>query len=162
MNTRTALLCAALALTGCHSLPDAPASQAHAAAVSTDKAARNKANALAFYELAFNRYQVREAADKYIGSEYLQHNPLVADGKEAFVQALSSYTAKFPRSKGHIKRVIAEGDLVMLHIHRQAEPGTRGRAVVDIFRFDGQGKIVEHWDVAQDVPETTVSGRSIF
>lgn len=146
-------------LAGCQSV--SPKTHAIQAAQQS-KMERNKANVLAFYELGFNQYQLQKAADQYIGDVYLQHNPMVADGKAAFVQAMGAYIAKYPQSKGHIKRVLADGDLVMLHIHRQATPDSLGRAVVDIFRLDEHGKIVEHWDVAQDVPEKTVSGRPIF
>lgn len=123
---------------------------------------RNKANVLAFYEMVFNKHQVRAGADKYIGDIYLQHNPDVPDGKEPFVQAFESFVKEFPQSKATVKRVVAEGDLVILHIHSQVNPQDKGQAVVDIFRLDNNGKIVEHWDVIQDVPAKTASGRSMF
>lgn len=125
-------------------------------------AERNKANVLAFYELGINQFQTVQAAKQYLGDVYLQHNPMVADGAEAFIKAFHSVQQKYPQSKGTIKRVIAEGDLVMLHIHRQNDANDVGRAVVDIFRLDEQGKIVEHWDVSQPVSEKTASGRGMF
>lgn len=123
---------------------------------------QNKANALAFYDLAFNQHKVQEATDKYIGKEYLQHNPGVADGGQAFVDAFAPFLKEHPKSKATIKRVIADGDLVALHVHSQLNDEDRGEAVVDIFRFDKNGKIVEHWDVIQAVPEKTESGRGMF
>lgn len=123
---------------------------------------QNKANALAFYDLAFNQHKVQEATDKYIGKEYLQHNTGVADGGQAFVDAFAPFLKEHPKSKATIKRVIADGDLVALHVHSQLDDEDRGEAVVDIFRFDKDGKIVEHWDVIQAVPEKTESGRGMF
>ena len=123
---------------------------------------QNKANALAFYDLVFNQHKVQEATDKYIGKEYLQHNPGVADGGKAFVDAFVPFLKENPKSKATVKRVIADGDLVALHVHSQLNDEDRGEAVVDIFRFDKDGKIVEHWDVIQAVPEKTESGRGMF
>ncbi|MDH2997020.1 hypothetical protein A1D22_04885 [Pasteurellaceae bacterium LFhippo2] len=123
---------------------------------------QNKANALAFYDLAFNQHKVQEATDKYIGKEYLQHNPTVADGGKAFVDAFVPFLKAHPKSSAEVKRVMADGDLVMLHVHSKMDENDRGEAVVDIFRFDENGKIVEHWDVIQAVPEKTESGRGMF
>lgn len=123
---------------------------------------QNKANALAFYEMAFNQHKVQEATDKYIGKEYLQHNPTVADGGKAFVDAFAPFLKANPKSRAEIKRVVADGDLVMLHVHSKLNDEDRGEAVVDIFRFDENGKIVEHWDVIQAVPEKNESGRGMF
>ncbi|WP_419844020.1 ester cyclase [Actinobacillus pleuropneumoniae] len=123
---------------------------------------QNKKNALEFYELVFNQHKVQEGTDKYIGKEYLQHNPTVTDGGKAFVDAFAPFLKAHPQSRAEIKRVVAEGDLVMLHVHSTLNPQDKGEAVVDIFRFDENGKIVEHWDVIQAVPEKTASGRSMF
>lgn len=125
-------------------------------------AERNKANALAFYEMAFNQHRVQEAADRYIGKTYLQHNPGVTDGAQAFVDAFVPFLKENPQSRAEIKRVMADGDLVMLHVLSRTSPQDKGEAVVDIFRFDKAGKIVEHWDVIQAVPDKTASGRSMF
>ncbi|OOF35744.1 nuclear transport factor 2 family protein [Rodentibacter heidelbergensis] len=123
---------------------------------------QNKAAALDFYEMVFNQHKLQEASDKYIGKEYLQHNPTVADGKQAFIDAFAPFLKAHPKSKATVKRVLADGDLVALHVHSQLNDEDRGEAVVDIFRFDKEGKIVEHWDVIQAVPEKTESGRSMF
>lgn len=100
---------------------------------------------------------------QYVGKEYLQHNPMVADGGQAFIDTFAPFLKQNPQSRASVKRVIAEGDLVALHVHSQLSPEDKGEAVVDIFRFDKDGKIVEHWDVIQVVPkEKTASGRGMF
>ncbi|WP_165090887.1 nuclear transport factor 2 family protein [Neisseria yangbaofengii] len=123
---------------------------------------RNKANVLDFYELAFNQHKLQEAVSKHVGAEYLQHNPTVADGGQAFIDAFGPFLKSHPQSKATVKRVAADGDLVWLHVHSQMDDKDRGEAVVDIFRLDENGKIVEHWDVIQAVPEKTESGRGMF
>ena len=123
---------------------------------------RNKKIVLDFYNLAFGQGKFKEARDKYMGNTYIQHNPTVPDGPEAFVNAMSTFTQKFPELKGEVKRVIAEGDLVMLHVHTKTTSDARGRAVVDIFRVDENGKIVEHWDVGQDIPEKAANNNTMF
>ncbi len=132
------------------------------AQANTDQVARNKQNVLEFYEMAFNQHKVAEATEKYVGKEYLQHNPDVADGGKAFVDAFAPFVKAHPEYKNEVKRVIAEGDLVMVHVHSTMGKDDRGEAVVDIFRLDEQGKIVEHWDVIQAVPEKSASGRGMF
>ena len=152
-----------LALTACSPVSPRAPQTASAQTQTQSSAERNKANALAFYDLAFNQHKVQEATDRYVGKEYLQHNPTVADGGQAFVDAFVPFLKQNPKSRASIKRVIAEGDLVALHVHSQLSPEDAGEAVVDIFRFDKDGKIVEHWDVIQAVPkEKTASGRSMF
>lgn len=155
------LTTAVLGSTAAHA---APVHKAKAATVKKAQsvAERNKANALAFYEMAFNQHRVQEAADRYIGKTYLQHNPGVADGAQAFVDAFVPFLKENPQSRAEIKRVMADGDLVMLHVLSRTSPQDKGEAVVDIFRFDKAGKIVEHWDVIQAVPDKTASGRSMF
>lgn len=131
-------------------------------AFATTTPEQNKQNALSFYEMAFNQHKVKEATEKYIGAEYKQHNPTVKDGAQAFIEAFEPFLKAHPKSRAEVKRVVAEGDLVMLHVHSTLDDQDRGEAVVDIFRFDHNGKIVEHWDVIQAVPEKTESGRSMF
>lgn len=121
----------------------------------------NKKLAIEFYELAFNSHKPTEAAKKYFGTKYIQHNPHVPNGAPAFYNYFEGFFKQNPKSSVVIKRVIAEGDLVVLHIHSKTNPTDLGRAVVDIFRFE-YGKIVEHWDVAQPVPEKTANGNTMF
>ena len=120
----------------------------------------NKKTVLEFYEAGLNKKDF-EAAAKYFGPKYIQHNPGAPDGIEGFKGFLAFLREKFPNSKSEIKRVFAEGDYVILHVHAVREPGTRGRAIVDIFRLDN-GKIVEHWDVAQDIPEKLPHDNGMF
>jgi predicted SnoaL-like aldol condensation-catalyzing enzyme len=120
----------------------------------------NKKNVVEFYEKALNQKDF-EAASRYLGPRYTQHNPVAADGPEglkAFIQFLRD---KFPNSRSEIKRVFADGDYVIVHVHAIREPGTRGRAIIDIFKLEN-GKVVEHWDVAQDIPEKAANSNGMF
>lgn len=105
---------------------------------------------LAFYEAALNEKSV-EKAKQYLGDTYLQHNPRVPDGVEGLVRFIEFRRTHYPQARNEVKRVIAEGDLVALHVHSVVIPGTPGRAIVDIFRV-ADGKVVEHWDVIQEIP----------
>jgi predicted SnoaL-like aldol condensation-catalyzing enzyme len=124
---------------------------------------RNKANALAFYDLMFNKADPAEAVRRFVGPLYIQHNPHVADGAQAFVAYFEALGREHPGRHTVFKRVLADGDLVAIHSH-QTWP-TRDPAewaVVDIFRFDQDGKIVEHWDVLQAVPAASANGNTMF
>ena len=120
----------------------------------------NKKTVLEFYEAGLNKKDF-EAASKYFGPKYNQHNPGAPDGTEAFEAFVNFLKEKFPNSHSEIKKVFADGDFVILHVHAVREPGTRGRAIVDIFRLE-DGKIVEHWDVAQDIPEKMPHNNGMF
>jgi predicted SnoaL-like aldol condensation-catalyzing enzyme len=120
----------------------------------------NKKIVLEFYEAGLNKKDF-EAASKYFGPKYIQHNPGAQDGADGFKAFLAFLRDKFPNSHSEIRRVFAEGDYVILHVHAVREPGTRGRAIVDIFRLEN-GKIVEHWDVAQDIPEKMPHNNGMF
>ena len=120
----------------------------------------NKKNVVAFYQKAINDKDF-DAASKYLGPHYIQHNPTAPDGAEGLKGFIGFLRGKFPQAKSEIKRVFAEGDYVILHVHAVREPGTRGRAIIDIFRLEN-GKIVEHWDVAQDVPEKAANANGMF
>src|ERR1041385_8272167 len=120
----------------------------------------NKKAVVEFYNLALNEKNF-EAASKYIGPRYTQHNPLAADGPQGLKAFIGFLRDKFPQSRSEIKRVFADGDYVILHVHSMREPGARGRAIVDIFKLE-DGKIVEHWDVVQDVPEKAANSNGMF
>ena len=120
----------------------------------------NKKAVVEFYEAGLNKKDF-DAASKYFGPKYIQHNPGAQDGIEGFKAFLAFLRDKFPNSHSEIKKVFAEGDYVILHVHAVREPGTRGRAIVDIFRLEN-GKIVEHWDVAQDIPEKMPHNNGMF
>lgn len=123
--------------------------------------AENARIVTAFYELAFNQHRPTEAARLYIGDRYIQHNPNVPNGAEAFYGYFEGFFRQNPQSRVTIHRVIADGDLVALHLHSQQTPDDPGRAIVDIFRVEN-GKIVEHFDVIQPVPTTTANGNTMF
>ncbi|MCC6778446.1 MAG: nuclear transport factor 2 family protein [Hyphomicrobiales bacterium] len=121
---------------------------------------RNKQTVRALYEAALNKKDFEEAS-KYLGSRYTQHNPVAADGPEGLKGFIGFLKEKFPSNRSEIKRIFADGDYVIVHVHAVREPGTRGNAIIDIFRLE-DGKVVEHWDVVQPIPEKAANNNGMF
>jgi predicted SnoaL-like aldol condensation-catalyzing enzyme len=120
-----------------------------------------KETVVAFYKMVFYDHKVADAFKTYVGAAYRQHNPLVPNGVEPSVAFLSKRFETNPQAINEIKRVIADGDLVAVHVHSRSNDSDRGRAIVDIFRIEN-GKIVEHWDVIQPVPENAQNNNTMF
>jgi len=126
----------------------------------TQNPERNKSNATAFYTTAYHG-EPRKAVEQYVGMEYIQHNPLVGDGKEPFIAYFERMANEYPDKSIKFVRAVAEGDLVALHTH-QIWPGGDEYVTMDFFRFDKDGKIVEHWDSIQQIPETSENGNTMY
>ena len=126
-----------------------------------DQLEENKKIVREWNELAINRRKPEEAVGRYLGPHYRQHNPGAKDGAEPFIGFVKWFAQTYPDFRMEPKRIVAEGDTVVQHSHLILKPGERGRAVVDIFRLEN-GKIVEHWDVVQEVPETSANNNTMF
>ena len=159
------LLFISLILTACSQNPIQPKTGTMTNSLNTfskaQLAEQNKKIVTEFYEGVFLKHQVKAYADQYIGNQYIQHNPEVPDGKAPFVDFFTGYFKENPDAKSVIKRAVAEDDLVFLHVHSTQNAQDLGVAVVDIFRIEN-GKIVEHWDVQQDVPTPTANMNTMF
>jgi predicted SnoaL-like aldol condensation-catalyzing enzyme len=125
-----------------------------------DRREANTKTVLDFYESALNESNF-EVVAAHLGPRYTQHNPMIEDGIEGFRAFVQQLKQRFPKVRGEIKRVFAEGDFVILHVHAKREPDELGLAIVDIFRLE-HGKIVEHWDVRQPMPESSMNANGMF
>lgn len=122
---------------------------------------RNKQTVVEFYELAFNAKQPEQAAEKFLGPHYIQHNPQAPDGAEAFIGFVRGFAGQFPELNIEIKRIIAEDDLVVVHGLLKTSAEDPGTVAADFFRLEN-GKIVEHWDVLQPFPQASVNDHPMF
>jgi predicted SnoaL-like aldol condensation-catalyzing enzyme len=137
---------------------------AMAVTVPADAGISKKANAqkvIAFMDTVFNQKKVKEGFDKYVGEKYIQHNPIAPDGPQAAVEVLGKALVALPGWTYEFKHAYVDGDIVVLHSHVKMKADDRGMAVVDIFRFE-KGKIVEHWDVVQPIPEKSANNNTMF
>ena len=121
---------------------------------------KNKENAIAFYKMAYDG-NPRNAVELFVGSDYKQHNPLVGDGKEPFIEYFERMGIEYPEKSIEFVRSVAEGDLVALHTH-QVWPGNEEYVTMDFFRFENSGKIVEHWDSMQEIPESSAHNNTMY
>ena len=121
---------------------------------------QNKKTVTAFYDAVLNKKDFDEAS-KYLGPRYTQHNPTGKDGPEGLKGFINFLKEKFPNNHSEIKQIFADGDYVIVHVHAVREPGTRGNAIFDLFKLEN-GKVVEHWDTVQPIPETAQNNNTMF
>ena len=121
----------------------------------------NKKNAIEFYKMAYLG-NPRKAVELFVGEEYIQHNPAVGDGPAPFIQYFEQAGKDHPRKTIEFVRAIAEGNLVALHTHQTWPDIQKEYVTMDFFRFDKNGKIVEHWDAIQQIPETSVNNNTMY
>ena len=120
----------------------------------------NKENAIAFYRMAYSG-DPRNAVVQYVGADYIQHNPAVGDGKQSFIDYFDEMARDYPDKQIEFIRAVAEGDLVALHTH-QTWPGNEQYVTMDFFKFDSQGKIIEHWDSIQEIPGESKNDNTMY
>lgn len=120
----------------------------------------NKQNAIDFYKMAYEG-NPEKAVNLFVGEDYIQHNPLVGNGKKPFVDYFQKMAQEYPDKSIEFVRAIAQGDLVALHTH-QTWPGNDEYVTMDFFRFDANGKIVEHWDAMQQIPDSSLNGNTMY
>lgn len=131
-----------------------------AAAPLPDTTSRNRAIIQDFARMFYTDKNVKGAFEKHVVADYIQHNPGIADGREAAIAALAPKFSN-PNAVFEVKRILVDGDLAAIHLFGRGDPATRGAAVADIYRLK-DGKIVEHWDVLQPIPETSVNPHPMF
>jgi len=127
----------------------------------TSKLDQNRENVIAFYEMMFNDCEPEKAIEQFAGSQYIQHNPHVKDGKQGFIEYFQRMAKEYPGKSVTVVRSVTEGDFVVLHCH-QVWPGGLEYAGIDIFRLDNDGKIIEHWDVLQTLPTDSKNENGMF
>lgn len=125
-----------------------------------DTSAQMKGNAINFYKMAYEG-NPKKAVELYVGDEYIQHNPDVANGTQGFIDYFERMQAEYSEKSINFVRAIAEDDLVALHTH-QVWPGNDQYITMDFFRFDNNLKIVEHWDSIQQVPEKSANPNTMY
>ena len=121
---------------------------------------QNKQNAVEFYRTAYEG-NPKKAVELFVGDEYIQHNPLVGDGTQPFIDYFEKMAREYPDKSIEFVRVVADNNLVALHTH-QTWPGNDEYVTMDFFRFDKNGKIVEHWDAIQQIPPTSENGNTMY
>lgn len=151
--TFTALSTMAALLAGCGAIAKSDTAK-------PDKASRNRAVIEDFATLFYQKRDVRQAFEKHVAPGYIQHNPGVADGRDAAIAALAPMFSK-PGARFEVKRILVDGDLAAIHLFGRGDPATRGAAVADFYRLEN-GKIVEHWDVLQPMPESSANPHPMF
>lgn len=132
-----------------------------AIACDTAQEKKNRDVVLDFYDKAINKKDF-EAAKVHFGATYIQHNPGAKSGPEGLKGFIGFLKAKFPQYHNEFKKTFCDGDYVIVHVHSKKDPSDRGRAIVDIFRLDANSKVVEHWDVAQEIPEKPANDNGMF
>ncbi|AKA24659.1 ester cyclase [Pseudomonas chlororaphis] len=133
---------------------------AQAQAAYTEQEQRNKLTVLEFYEQGLNRKNF-EAAAPYLGERYIQHNPNAEDGVEGFRKFVAFLKQRYPDSRSEVEQVFVDGDFVILHVRNTGRVPGEIKSIIDIFRLE-QGKIVEHWDSIQTVPEKSANPNGMF
>jgi predicted SnoaL-like aldol condensation-catalyzing enzyme len=143
---------------GAHGAQGAPDPAMHARHMETE---RNREIVTRFITLFYGQGRVREAFETYVVENYIQHNPLAPDGRAPAIAALEPYFASQPNAIREVQRIIVDGNLAAVHVRVRQNAQDRGVAVIDILRLEN-GKIVEHWDVIQPVPERSANPHPMF
>ncbi len=139
--------------------PTAPHHIATATAAARETA-RNRAIITDFARRFYTLRQVRSAFEAYVAPDYIQHNPGLGDGREAAIAALTPMFSD-PGHSFSIRHIVVDGDLAAIHIFVKPDPAARGAAVADFYRLK-DGKIVEHWDVIQPIPQKAANPHPMF
>lgn len=131
-----------------------------AIAAPRDETAHNRALVTRFADILYRQKDVKRAFDTFVAPDYVQHNPGIADGRDAAIAALSPMFAR-AGAEFQVKRILVDGDMVAIHLFGRGDPATAGAAVVDLYRVKN-GRIVEHWDVLQPMPTSSKNPHPMF